>query len=187
MSAMPPDELANTSAPFAEAARVLFGDWAASFVAVGAAISCLGALNGWILITGQMPLAIARDGLFPSAFATTSARGTPVRGLLIGAVLSSAVVATNYTENLVALFTFIALLATLSVLIAYLACSLASFFIPEPGGSRLTRGAAVTAGLGFVYSLVAVGGAGVDAVFWGVILMLAGLPVYFWMKRGRTS
>ena len=188
MSAIPPGELADTSAPFAEAARVLFGDAAALFVAAGAAISCLGALNGWILITGQMPMAIARDGSFPSTFAVTSSRGTPVRGLLIGGGLSTAVIAANYTDNLVALFTFIVLLATLSVLIAYVSCSLASFFLREPGGKRLTRGAAVTAGLAFLYSLVAVGGAGADAVFWGVILMVAGLPVYFWMRwRHRPS
>ena len=52
MSVIEPSQLANSTAPFADAARVLLGDRAAALVAIGAAISCFGALNGWILIVG---------------------------------------------------------------------------------------------------------------------------------------
>ena len=62
-----PAALGQTSAPFADAARALAGDRAAAAIALGAAISCFGALNGWILIVGQLPMAVAQDGLFPRA------------------------------------------------------------------------------------------------------------------------
>ena len=49
----------------------------AALVAVFAAISAYGALNGWILLQGELPCALARDGLFPRAFGRLSRRGTP--------------------------------------------------------------------------------------------------------------
>src|SRR5690606_8115411 len=55
MSLVPAAQLATTTAPFADAARTLMGDTAARLVALGAAISCFGALNGWVLVVGQLP------------------------------------------------------------------------------------------------------------------------------------
>ena len=66
MGVIAPAALGSSTAPFADAARSLFGDRAAALVAIGAAISCFGALNGWILVASQLPLAVARDGLFPA-------------------------------------------------------------------------------------------------------------------------
>jgi len=187
MGVIPPSTLGSSSAPFADAARALFGDTAAALVAIGAAISCFGALNGWILVVGQLPLAIARDGLFPAAFARLSSRGTPAVGLAIGGVLTTALIATNYSRGLVALFTFIILLSTLSTLVPYVFCSLASFLIAEPGPEKRARavpaGAAVIAALAFVYAMAAIGGAGQETVYWGFLLLLAGLPVYVFVKR----
>jgi len=179
-----PATLGRTTAPFAEAARALGGDRAAAAVALGAAISCFGALNGWILIVGQLPMAVAQDGLFPRAFGRVSSRGTPVFGMLVGGVLSTALVAMNYSRNLVDLFTFIILLATLSTLVPYAFCSLAGFLIGRrPGGKPFSAGASIIASLAFAYALWAIGGAGAEVVYWGFLLLMAGLPVYIWVAR----
>jgi len=37
--------------------------------------------------------------------------------------------------------------------------------------------------LAFVYSLWAISGAGADVVYWGFLLLMAGLPVYVWVIR----
>jgi basic amino acid/polyamine antiporter, APA family len=186
MSVVPPEVLANTTAPFADAARALFGESAALVVAAGAAISCFGALNAWVLLAGQMPMAMAQDGLFPRAFGHLSERGTPTRGMIIGGLLTTALIATNYTQGLVALFTFIILLATLSVLVPYAFCALA-VFLGRPADPPLPRRAALIAGLAFVYSLVAIGGAGAETVYWGFLLLMSGLPVYVWVVRRQGS
>ena len=47
---MPPEVLARSTSPFADAARILMGDWGYYLVAAGAVIACLGALNGWVLL-----------------------------------------------------------------------------------------------------------------------------------------
>jgi APA family basic amino acid/polyamine antiporter len=182
LGVLSPEVLGQTTAPFAEAARALGGNRAALAVALGAAISCFGALNGWILIVGQLPMAVAQDGLFPRVFSRLSARGTPVAGMVIAAVLSTALISMNYSRTLVDLFTFIILLATLSTLVPYAFCSLAGFLI-TPTGPALSRSAAVIGALAFGYALWAIGGAGAEVVYWGFLLLIAGLPFYVWVRR----
>ena len=174
MGALGPDALAHTTAPFADAARRFFGNTGANLVAAGAVISCFGALNGWILVQGQLPRAVAADGLFPPMFGRVGPRGTPVFALVAGSVLASLLIAMNYSRGLVALFTFVIQLATLSTLVPYVFCSLAGFM----RGQR--SGVAVYA---FLFSMFAIAGAGADVVYYGFLLLLAGLPIYVWVRR----
>jgi basic amino acid/polyamine antiporter, APA family len=186
MSLVPREALGVSTAPFVDAARTQVGDWAAGAVAAGAALSCFGALNGWTLLVGQLPLAVARDGLFPRIFARISRRGTPAAGLIIAGVLTTALVLLNYTRGLVELFTFFILLSTLNTLIPYVFSSLALFLLPERGREALPRGIAAAAILAFAYSLWAMAGAGAETIYWGFLLLIAGLPVYVFLVR-RSS
>jgi APA family basic amino acid/polyamine antiporter len=181
MSLVPPEALATSTAPFADAAAQLLGGAGGQLVAIGAAISCFGALNGWALMAAQLPMAAAADGLFPPVFGQLSTRGTPARGMIIAGLLATVLVAMNYSRGLVALFTFIILLCTLSTLVPYVFCSLAVWLMP--GHPRPRGGAAMVSALAFVYSMFAIGGAGAETVFYGFLLLLAGLPVYVWLRR----
>ena len=181
MSLVPPGVLATSTAPFADGGRRLLGENAARIVALGAAVSCFGALNGWVLLAGQLPLAVANDGLFPLVFGKLSSYGTPARGMLVSGVLGTVLVAMNYSQGLVQLFTFIILLATLSTLIPYVFCSLAVWLMP--GHPRPVGAAAVVSALAFTYAMFAIGGAGAETVFYGFLLLLGGLPLYVWRAQ----
>jgi APA family basic amino acid/polyamine antiporter len=186
MGVIPPNSLASSTAPFADAASRMWGAWTARLVAAGAVISCFGALNGWILLQGQLPLAAAMDGLMPRLLARRSPRGTPVPALVLSSVLVTAIVTTNYTKGLVGAFTFVILLATLSTLLPYAFSSVSLIRLllrqrhhnPRQLGTGL-----VTAALALLYSGWAIVGAGRDAVFWGLLLLIAGLPVYVLVTR----
>jgi APA family basic amino acid/polyamine antiporter len=45
------------------------------------------------------------------------------------------------------------------------------------------HGGRVVALLALLYSIYALLGAGAEALAWGAVLLLAGLPVYMWMRR----
>jgi APA family basic amino acid/polyamine antiporter len=181
MGLLEPDALARSTAPFADAARTIGGDLAARLIAAGAAISCFGGLNGWILIAGQLSSAVAADGLFPAAFARQSRYGTPALALVVTSGLTTALIATNASGRLVDVFTFTILLSTLSVLVPYAFCSLAGFLLARADPAmRMPAGASAVALLAFAYSLWAIGGAGADVVYWGFLLLLSGIPVYVW-------
>jgi len=189
MGAIPAAELARSAAPFADAGARIWGPRAGSLIAAGAAISAFGALNGWILLQGQMPRAAAMDGLFPRVFGRLSGRGAPAIGLVISSFLATGLLALNYSASLVDQFTFIILLATLSTLVPYVFSSLAELVIlirrREPlSGGRLV-GASIIAVLALLYSLWAIVGAGGRTVFLGFLLLLAGIPFYGWQAGRR--
>jgi basic amino acid/polyamine antiporter, APA family len=185
MSLVPAEALAVSTAPFADGARQLLGEGAGQLVALGAAVSCFGALNGWVLISGQLPMAVAADGLFPTLFRRLSPRGTPVTAMIVAGVLGTLLVSMNYSRGLVDLFTFIILLATLSTLVPYVFCSLAVWMMPHHPGPA--GGAAAVSVLAFLYAMFAIGGAGADTVFYGFLWLLFGLPVYVWVRRSRGA
>jgi len=193
MGVIPPAELTGSNAPFAAAASRMWGGWTAPAVAIGAMVSCFGALNGWILLQGRIPWAAARDGVFPSVLGRTSRRGTPAVALVVSSVLVTGLMLMNSSEGLVDQFTFVILLATLTALLPYAICALAELMIyardrERFAGKRLT-GAVITALLGFAYALWAIAGAGAEIVYWGLLLLLAGLPMYVWVvwRRGAED
>ncbi|NUS38309.1 MAG: amino acid permease [Lysobacter sp.] len=175
---LPGVTLANSQAPMADAARALWGPGAGIALAVVAAISTFGALNGWVLLSGQVPLAAAGDGLLPARFARLDARGTPAFGVLASSALATLLVFANYSHSLVQLFTFSILLSTAATLLPYVVGS-AAWLLRGPAGHRIVSALALAYGL---YALV---GTGVESLLWGGALVLAGLPVYWWNRRRR--
>jgi basic amino acid/polyamine antiporter, APA family len=192
MGIIPATQLAHSTSPFADAAGVAFGGGWDKVIALVAMVSTFGALNGWILLQGQVPLAAAQDGMFPAFFARVHGkRNTPVIGLIISSVLVSALLLMNYTKGLGGAFTFVILLATLTTLVpyAYSAAAQAWLWLVERerfNPRHLVRDTLVAL-LAFAYSVWAIAGAGDDIVTKGFILMLGGVPVYvgmrWWAKR----
>lgn len=191
MGVIPAATLAGSTAPFADAARLMWGEWAAYVVAAGAAISCFGALNGWILLQGQLPLAAEVDGLFPRLFGRLGMNGTPAAGLVVSSFLITILVGMNFTRGLVELYTFIILLATLTTLIPYVFSTAAELLIyvreRERFEGRRMWGATSIAILALAYSLWAIIGIGREALIWGAVLLLCGVPVFLLVRRSRKS
>lgn len=176
---LPPDTANGSTAPMADAAKTLWGPAAGVGIAVVAAISCIGALNGWVLLSAQLPMAAAHDGLFPKAFAALDARGTPRTGVLVSTALASLLVIANYTDSLVTVFTFSILLSTAATLLPYVFSSAAWL--------KLGKRGRIVAALALLYSLYALIGTGANAMAWGAVLVIAGLPLHYLWKRGSRA
>ena len=143
-------------------------------MAAGAAISAIGCLNGWILITGQLPLATAQDKMFPKVFKIENKRGAPIFGLIIGSILTSVLFVLNFTDGLVEQFTFIVNLTVLTALIPYLFVAASYIIVLINKKTHLNSFVKTFAlgSLGFAYSLWAIFGSGSETVFYGLILLL---------------
>jgi APA family basic amino acid/polyamine antiporter len=185
MGVVPPDQLRASNAPFSDAAAIIWGDGARGWVALGAIASTFGALNGWILLQGQVPLAASRDALFPAVFGRLNSKGAPAVGMVIGTVLISVLIFMNFTKGLTDTFTFAVLLGTVTVLVPYLfsAAAFALMVIEQRKWQNGHTSKLVLAGVAFAYSIWAVAGSGEEAVYWGFIAILCGVPFYVWMKR----
>jgi APA family basic amino acid/polyamine antiporter len=191
---IPGSQLAGSNAPFADAVRVFWGDSAASLLALFAFISGFGALNGWILIQGEMPRVLAKEKVFPDLFAQESRYRTPGYSLFITSALVTIVMLMNYSGSMVRVFTLIILISTSAYLVMYLFCSLAALKLAWRGdmgikGRRLAWLLAV-AMFAALYSAWTLYGAGPEAFWWGMGLFALGLPLYFlmkWWQRRRSA
>lgn len=184
---LPAATLASSSAPLAAAAQHMWGASGGVLVAIGAVISTFGTLNGFTLLTGQVPYGAATDHIFPAILGRLSRFGTPANALVLSNVLASILVIMNFSNGLLGAFNAIILLAVMSSLLPYALCALAEIMIRIKGGQRL-HGAelakvTVLGGLGFLYSAWAIYGAGAETVFLGTLLILAGVPVHVWIKN----
>jgi APA family basic amino acid/polyamine antiporter len=182
---LPARALTASTAPFADAARLIIGDWAYYFIAGGAIVAAVGALNGWVLLQGQIPLAAARDGLLPESLGKVNSRDVPANALITSSVLVSILIAMNFRGGLVDAFQLIVLIGTMTALVPYVLCAagLLQLMVDRrkvfPAHVTI---AAVAAILAFLFSLWALYGAGEHAVFWGFLVLVAGIPLYTWRK-----
>ncbi|MEA3065418.1 MAG: basic amino acid/polyamine antiporter, family [Sphingomonadales bacterium] len=179
---LPTDEAAHSSAPLADLIGLYWGPGPAHLIALFAAISALGALNGWVFIQAEVPLALARGGVFPAAFAKLNRAGTPVVGHGLGCALSCLLIASNLSRGMAGLFEFMILLATAATLVLYLLAALSALVLHRRG---ILGGALVvaTATGGALFALWTFYGAGLEATAWGLALLLSGVPVYLVMRR----
>ncbi|HET8660471.1 MAG TPA: amino acid permease, partial [Micromonosporaceae bacterium] len=186
MGILPAATLAGSGAPFADAADSAFGGWAGPLVAAAAVVSVFGCLNGWILLQGQIPMAAARDSLFPRIFTRTTRSGAPVVGLVASSVLITALTVLNYNASLVDQFTFVILLATLTTLVPYVFSAAAQLLLLVTDRARFEvrrlAGHATVAGLALAYAIWTVAGSGYEVVYKGFLLILLGIPVFLWMR-----
>src|SRR5215813_2550724 len=131
MGVIPREQLARSSSPFADACSAMWGTWAGGLIAIAALISSLGALNGWTLLMGQIPMAAAHNGLLPNWFGRRSGTGVPANAILISAGLATVLllVQASGARGLVAFYNFVVNLSTMAAVIPYAFCALAGAII----------------------------------------------------------
>jgi arginine:agmatine antiporter len=120
MGILPNAELQTSHAPFAEAARLALGTPGVIIISVCAVLKSLGSLGGWMLLVGQSSKAAADDGMFPRAFARLNGNGVPGRGLIIVAVLMTAVLFATMSPTLAGQFNNLVNLAVILIIVPYI-------------------------------------------------------------------
>jgi basic amino acid/polyamine antiporter, APA family len=192
MGLVPHGDLVGNGAPFVNAFQTMFGhaEWVGKLVAATAVVSGLGALNGWTLITAEMPWAAAKDGLFLPQFAKVNRDGTPWFGIVVSTLVASALMAVAYSSNTgLTVFTYLVDLSVVTVAIPYFfsACAQLAYLVSRRRrvvGWLLVRDLSI-AGASVLFSLWVTFAAGYQAVYQAMVLVLVGLPLYAFLKARR--
>ena len=180
---VPAKELIDSSAPFALAATKILGISGGAIISIGALISTLGSLNANTLTAGNLSLAAARDGLLPRKFISLTEAGTPMFTYLLTGVFVSILLILNYTKGIVNAFVFMAMLSTLSTLIAYAFCAIAEFKFSQHDQKDQAGMNALLLSCGtFLYAFFAIWGAGLEMIIYSIILIVIGTPIYLLKK-----
>ena len=195
-------QLASTSAPFSTAVNAMFGGqvWGDVMAAV-VIVSGIGALNGWTMIVAEMPLAAAKDGLFPERFKRLSRKGVPAFGIVVSTALASVAMIINYVggSDGQTVFTTLVLMTGITAAIPYAFSALAQLkwrFIDhrKMETPRFVRDI-VVAGISLVVSVLFIWYSRFTGesfwIYWGpflltIVAMLGGIPVYQRM-HGRMN
>jgi basic amino acid/polyamine antiporter, APA family len=194
--ALPVEEVATSNStryraalPVAsKAASTFLGEYGGKLVAVVFVISAFGALNGAILSNARVPYAMARDGLFFAKMADLSERAhVPVWSLAVQAVWSSVLAVSGTYDQL-----------TDSLLFAswiFYGLVTSSVFVlrrkmPDAPRPYRTLGYPVVPAIFVLVSAWLVVNTLVEKRIesvTGLVLILAGLPLFFWFRSTSRS
>jgi APA family basic amino acid/polyamine antiporter len=186
---LPASAIAASSRPTPDAVALVMGRIGASIVSAGMAISMLVTLNGTIMSGARVPFAVARDGYFFSALADVHPRfHTPSVAIILQAVLSIALLLLG--GNFRQLFSLAIFAEWLFYMIA--GSTVFVFRWRDPQAARPYRM--------FGYPLVPALFVTVAAVLlcytfrgewpnslYGLLVILAGVPVFSWFRRQRQA
>jgi basic amino acid/polyamine antiporter, APA family len=186
MGLVPREQLVNSVAPFSDAARVLWGPWGATAISIAVMLSAIGALNGWTLLMGQVPMAAARDKLFPPIFAQLSPQGVPAIGIAISAILATILVLSQIAgpPGFSNFYNLVVSLSTMAAVVPYAFCALATGLVAAyaAGGGPVPRLGPIEL-IAFIFAVFTLYGCGAEAVLYGMIMLVLGIPVFVWQRR----
>jgi APA family basic amino acid/polyamine antiporter len=185
-------DLVNNGAPFVNAFETIFphAAWAGKLVAGLAAVSGFGALIGWTLVTAEVSRAAANDGLFPRPFGWTDRKDTAWFGVVAAAALPSLLMLWRYTASSgLTVFTYLVDLTVVTVAIPYLfsACAQLTYLLSRRRpvqGALMARDLAITTAA-VLFSLWVTFAAGYSAVYQAMVVVLAGVILYAFIRARR--
>ena len=191
MGVVPREKLVHSVAPFSDAASAMWGPWASTVISIAVILSSLGALNGWTLLMGQVPMAAAQDGLFPALFGRLSARGVPAAGIVVSVLFATALVLVQAagSPGFSAFYNMVVGLSTMAAVIPYAFCALAVGLVATHaarGGAPAARITIVEV-IAFVFAIFTLYGCGAEPVLYGLILLMLGIPVFVWQSSARAN
>lgn len=181
---VPLDKVISDQTFVAQAGEVLFGAPGGIIFAAIVIICLIGSLAALIISAPRVYYAMASDGLFIQAVAQTHPRfGTPANAIAIQGTIASLLVLVGSFEQIISYAIFI--------VVFFLGLTVASLFVLRPRHQAaesvvLTPGYPVTPVIFLVLvalMLVLVGAHSPRGALLGVLVVLAGLPVYEVFRR----
>lgn len=180
MGIIPAEELAKSSAPFADAAAKAIGPVGAVIIALCAIFKAGSSLVGWTLTISQSAQAAAKDGLFPRIFGSADSRGIPFWNLLISGVLMSLVVVATASPTLSKQFDEIIDMAIILTILPYMYSGIAFLKIGKLAGTNRWHHYLVVSIVAVVsiYCLWVVAGSDAGLTRNAMIILFASVPLY---------
>ncbi len=185
---LPAASIAASQRPASDATAVAVGAWGAAIVSAGMALSILVSLNGTIMSGARVPFAMSRDGYFFKAMAEVHPQyHTPAVALLVQLLLSIALLL--FAGSFRQLFS----LAIFSEWLFYMIAASTVFVLrrKEPEATRPYRswGYPIVPALFIVAAAVLLYYTFTENLrnsAWGIVIILAGLPIYSYFARRKS-
>jgi fructoselysine transporter len=187
---MPFDELINSNAAVSEAVKYIPGlsDIASSFVAITAIIVILGSLSSCIMFQPRLEYAMAKDGLFFQRFARVHPKyETPSFSIIVQVTYACILVCFSNLTVLLGYFTLIQLVINILDFAAVYKCRKREDYNPiyRMPMWRLTTVLAILGASWLAWGTFT--WAPIQGVIAALIVIVTGLPVYYYWERKYGS
>ncbi|MEG2267147.1 MAG: amino acid permease, partial [Acinetobacter sp.] len=187
---VPHNVLVDSAAPFADAARYMFGNTAGNIASALSIIACFGSISGWLILQSEGPRAGAQQGLFPKFFEETNKQDVPMKSLVFTGVLMSIVLLLTASPNLAKQFQAVILMSVFASLLPYMYALISLPIILV--SKKANRGRSfmfycTLVVIGMIYCIFALLGSGSDSIFWGILMMMVTIPLFSFVAAGRSK
>ena len=187
---MPFEELINSNAAVSEAVKYIPGlsDIASSFVAITAIIVILGSLSSCIMFQPRLEYAMAKDGLFFKSFARVHPKyETPSFSIIVQVTYACILVCFSNLTVLLGYFTLIQLVINIMDFAAVYKCRKRDDYNPiyRMPMWRLTTVLAILGASWLAWGTFT--WAPIQGVIAALIVIVTGLPVYYYWERKYGS
>lgn len=183
MGIIPGADLARSTAPFADAARVTLGLGLGATIAVCALLRAAGCLTGWTLVTAETTRSAADVGVFPDVFRTRPGERASAVNLLTAGVLMTLVAILTATPTIGEQFGTLANMAVILALYCYVLAALSLIRLAPSLGNGRGLAAMATAGVAIACALALIAQAKPLELALAVVPLLGAGLLYLWLRR----
>lgn len=190
LNILPIEKIVASATPASDAAMILFGTGGASFITAGIIISVFGAMNGYLLTGARIPLAMGQRKQLPYSDKLGGIHkkfGTPANALILECIFAIIYIFSGTFNTLTDLLVF--------VLWIFFVMGVFGIFLLRkkvPAGKQtykvpfypITPIIGIIGGIYILYSTIV--SAPVNSLI-GIGITLAGLPVFYYLKKKSTS
>jgi APA family basic amino acid/polyamine antiporter len=183
LAVLPVPELAGSTLPAADAAKIIFGGRGAELITLLSLISLPPLVNAIMMIGTRILFAMGRDGLVWGGAAKVNPRGTPVRATLVTTGVAVALIATGTFQKLVAVASFFLAANYCACCVALVILRRREPLLPRPFRAWGYPWSAAIVVLGAVAFLGGVLLADTRTALLAIALLAGGLLVSGWLSR----
>lgn len=185
MGLIPGEELAKSSAPYADAAKYIFGGNWHLWVSIAASIVCIGTLNAWVLTSGQISLGLSQDKMMPEIFSRRNSKEAPYTSIILSCLGIMPLLFLTANDNIAGQVTAVIDFSVTSFLFIYFLCSIVNLVISWKNKTGI---------LSIINSLIAISfctwvisETELKVILISSLFTLSGIPLYFFWYRKKTS
>ncbi len=184
MGLIPGIDLAKSSAPYADAAKYVFGGSWHIWISLAASIVCIGTLNAWVLTSGQISLGLAEDKMMPTIFAKRNAREAPYASIIISCLGIIPLLILTANKNLAGQAAAVIDFSVTSFLFIYTLCSIVNLVVSW----RTKTGYLVIINslVALVFCIWVISQTSLNTLLISSLFTLSGIPMYFFWYRKQS-
>ncbi|MCT4634846.1 MAG: amino acid permease [Rickettsiales bacterium] len=185
MGLIPGSELQESSAPYVDVARYIFGGQWHIWVSIAASIVCIGTINAWILTSGQISLGLAQDKMMPKLFSNVNSWKAPYASIIISCLGIVPLLILTANKNIAGQVAIVIDFSVTSFLFIYILCSIVHLVLSWRESSGVLS--IITGIVAIIFCGWIIAETSLDTLLISALFTVSGIPLYFlWYRKIHT-